>query len=262
MRENATLQRALSIAIKAHDASIKAHETHNTAQVKAHEAHIKQLVEMYEDKVAHLESAMAEMARDLGLTDLRSLVQEQMARCADWAYQPDRRRPSDRRPLPKRAFAPKQVEAALQRCCRDLLDEDPPEDVRRVLQSYMDNPGTTVSGTLAHLRQRLVKRVDDIRLGNTRCSDKVRRVLGAYIEAIKVRQGLAPACVLASDGKSIFGVTPERPVVWALKKAISDYRRYQIDPTSIIVKDPTGKAMGDEEPLHAPAVYRYDVPIP
>jgi hypothetical protein len=65
--------------------------------------------------------------------------------------------------------------------------------------------------------------------------------------------------VEVTDGAEVFGVRPERPVAWALKKAIADYRRWSIDPVSIRLRDPSGRELAGKDPLHAGIEYAYEV---
>jgi hypothetical protein len=68
---------------------------------------------------------------------------------------------------------------------------------------------------------------------------------------------------LVTDGKVTFGVKPEKPVVWSLKKAIKDYKPSlaQLDPDSVIIEDPTtGLVLGDEDTLVRGVQYHFELP--
>jgi hypothetical protein len=65
--------------------------------------------------------------------------------------------------------------------------------------------------------------------------------------------------VVTGDGAT-FGVRPEKPVAWALKKAIGEYMRYDLPAPRIRIKDPTERILADRDPLHADVEYSFELP--
>ena len=80
-------------------------------------------------------------------------------------------------------------------------------------------------------------------------------------EVIKLRIGdpTLLSKVMVTDGKVSFMVAPEMPKVFALKKAIVEYMRYDLAPP-LAIKSPDGTVLGDEDDLSPGMKYTFVLP--
>jgi hypothetical protein len=70
--------------------------------------------------------------------------------------------------------------------------------------------------------------------------------------------------VMVTNGTMAFGVKPDMPVAWALKKAIKEYMQHgmaAIDAPLLTIKDQSGRTLADKDPLHAGVKYSFELPF-